>query len=110
VVEGILAAQEKAQPFRCPDGLIEVPMSPVSDIGAFRNGPWKLDWFLTVIRRAIEAVIDKRMVFDFLSHPSCLGVVDPDFRTIDLILDLVKRSDGKAVLVGLDAITERAGA
>jgi hypothetical protein len=37
-------------------------------------------------------------------------VVDPDFRTIDLILDLVKRSDGKAVLVGLDAITERAGA
>ena len=101
--------QSKAQPFRYPDGLIEVPMSPVSDIGAFRNGRWKLDWFLTTVRRAIETVIDQRWAFDFLAHPSCLGVVDPDFRTVDLILDLVKRAEGKATLVGLDALADRAG-
>jgi hypothetical protein len=110
VLDGIVAAQEKAQPFRYSDGLIEVPMSPVSDINAFRTGRWKLDWFLNSIRRAVERVIDKRMVFDFLAHPSCLGVVDPYFRTVDLILDLVKRADGKAVLVGLDALAERARA
>ena len=51
VLRAIVAAQEKAQPFGYPDGLIEVPMSPVSDIGAFRTGRWKLDWFLTAIRR-----------------------------------------------------------
>jgi hypothetical protein len=47
-------------------------------------------------------------VFDFLAHPSCLGVVDPEFKTVDLILDLVKKADGKAVMVGLDALAERA--
>lgn len=108
VYKAIVAAQERAQPFRYPDGLIEVPMSPVSDIGAFRGGRWKLDWFLTAIRRAVEAVMEKRAVFDFLAHPSCLGVVDPDFKTVDLILDMVKKADGKAVVVGLDALAARA--
>src|SRR5207248_2249819 len=103
VLKAIVAANEKAQPFRYPDGLIEVPMSPISDIGAFRNGRWKLDWFLTAIRRSVEKTIETRTVFDFLAHPSCLGVVDPEFKTVELILDLVKRSDGKAGVVGLDA-------
>jgi hypothetical protein len=107
VIKGIVAAQEKAQPFRYPDGLIEIPMSPISDIGAFRNGRWKLDWFLKTIRKAVEKVIETRTTFDFLAHPSCLGVVDPEFKTVDLILDLVKKTDGKAVVVGLDAFAER---
>src|SRR4051794_36432354 len=34
VLKGIVAAQEQAQPFRYPDGLVEVPMGPVSDINA----------------------------------------------------------------------------
>ena len=108
VVDEILAAQERAQPFRYPDGLVEVPMSPVSDINAFRTGRWKLDWFVATIRRVAERVIDKRMVLDFLAHPSCLGVVDPEFRTVDTLLDLVKQSDGKAVIVGLEALAGRA--
>jgi peptidoglycan/xylan/chitin deacetylase (PgdA/CDA1 family) len=107
VLKGIVAAQEKAQPFAYPDGLIEIPMSPVSDISAFRNGRWKLDWFLTATRRAFEATIANRAVFDFLAHPSCLGVVDPECKTVDLILDLVKRSRGNAVVVGLDAVADR---
>jgi hypothetical protein len=110
VLKGIVAAQEQARPFRYPDGLVEVPMSPVSDINAFRTGRWKLEWYLTAIRRAVESVIDRRATFDFLAHPSCLGIVDPDFKTVDLILDLARRSDGKAVVVGLDAVAERAGA
>ena len=107
MLKAIVAAQEKAQPFRYPDGLVEVPMSPVSDIGAFRNGRWNLDWFLTAIRRAVEWSIEKRAVFDFLAHPSCLGVLDPEFKTVEMILDLVKRADGKAVIVGLEAIAQR---
>ena len=109
LLKAIVAAQQQAQPFRYPDGLVEVPMSPVSDIGAFRNGRWKLDWFLTAIRRAAETIITKRHVFDFLAHPSCLGVVDPEFKTVDLLIELVKRSDGKAVLTSLDSFAERAG-
>jgi hypothetical protein len=108
VLSAIVAAQEKAQPFRYADGLVEVPMSPVSDIGAFRNGRWRLDWFLTAVRRAVQWAIDKRAVFDFLAHPSCLGIVDPEFKTVDMILDMVKRADGKAVIVDLATIAARA--
>ena len=106
-LDAVVRAQEKAQPFAYPDGLVEVPMSPVSDINAFRAGRWKLDWFLKAIGRAVDAVIESRGVFDFLGHPSCLYVVDPQFRAIDLILERVQASKGRAAVVGLDAIARR---
>ncbi len=108
VIKGIVAAQEKAQPFKYADGLIEVPMSPISDIGAFRTGRWKLDWYLAAIRKGVEWAIEKRTTFDFLAHPSCLGIVDPECKTVEMILDLVKRSEGRAVVVGLDEFAKRA--
>src|SRR5207248_1445075 len=107
VIENIVQAQRRAQPFVYPNGLVEVPMSPISDIGAFRNGRWRLEWFLRVVREALEWCIAKRAVFDFLCHPSCLYVVDPKFQTIELICDLVRRAGDRAALVTLDRIAER---
>jgi peptidoglycan/xylan/chitin deacetylase (PgdA/CDA1 family) len=104
VLQSIVAAQRNAQPFVYPTGLVEIPMSPISDIGAFRTGRWRLDWFLTAVRRALEWCIDNRAVFDFLCHPSCLYVVDPEFRTIELICDMVRRAGERAALVTLDQI------
>jgi peptidoglycan/xylan/chitin deacetylase (PgdA/CDA1 family) len=104
----IVQAQAEAQPFRYATGLIEAPMSPISDIGAFRTGRWRLEWFLESIRRAVHWTIEHKAVFDFLAHPSCLGVVDPKFRALDLICDLVEASAGRAKLVDLDAIARRA--
>ncbi|MCA9000110.1 MAG: polysaccharide deacetylase family protein, partial [Planctomycetaceae bacterium] len=46
VFASILAAHEQAQPFVYPTGLIEIPMSPISDVGAFRTGRWELNDFL----------------------------------------------------------------
>jgi hypothetical protein len=89
---------------------MEIPMSPISDIGAFRTGRWKLDWFLEAVRRAVTWAIDNGAVFDFLAHPSCLGVVDPEFKTLDLICDLVQAAGDGAELVTLDAIAERTAA
>jgi hypothetical protein len=108
VYESIVKAQQAAQPFVYDKGLIEVPMSPISDIGAFRGGRWKLEWFLRAIRLAIEAVIDQHGVFDFLGHPSCLYVVDPEFRAIDLICDLVKKAGNSAALVDVTTLARRA--
>ena len=53
VMAGILAAQEKAQPFVYPSGLVELPMSPISDVTAFRTGRWPLEAFLEAIRAAV---------------------------------------------------------
>ncbi len=107
-LDAVVRAQEQAQPFVYPDGLVEVPMSPVSDIVAFRTGRWKLDWFLRAVRRAVEWAIERRTAFDFLGHPSCLYVVDPQFRAVDLICDLVRQARGRAVIAGLDAFAARA--
>lgn len=102
-------AASNVQPFRYPTGLVELPMSPISDIGAFRTGRWRLESFLKVIRRGVERSIDRGEVFDFLGHPSCLLVADPEFRTIDLILELVAGTSGRARIADLGAAADRAG-
>lgn len=104
VLHSIIAAQSTAQPFVYPNGLVEIPMSPISDIGAFRTGRWKLDWFLEAIERSVRHCIEHSLVFDFLGHPSCLCVTDPQFRTIDLLCDLVESAGNRAALVTLDQI------
>ncbi len=86
---------------------MKIPMSPISDIGAFRTGQWELDWFLEAIRRAVTWTIEDGAVFDFLARPSCLGVVDSEFRAIDLICDLVQNAGAAAELATLDQIAER---
>ncbi len=108
VFDGIVKAQREAQPFVYPGGLVEVPMSPVSDITAFRGGRWKLDAFLKAVRLGVEWAIESRAVYDFLGHPSCLYVTDPEFRAIDLICGLVRKAGARAALVDLGTIARRA--
>ena len=107
VYASIVRGQAEAQPFVYPTGLIEVPMSPISDVTAFRGGRWKLDWFLTATRRALGWAIENRAVFDFLGHPSVLVVVDPEFRAIDLICDMVEEAGERAAIVDLGTIAGR---
>lgn len=107
VLKSIVDSLAKAQPFAYPDGLIEIPMSPISDIGAFRTGRWKLDWFLKSIRQCVEWTIENGAVFDFLAHPSCLYVVDPEFKAIDLICELVRNAGDRASIVDLGTIARR---
>lgn len=108
VYDSIVKAQQQAQPFVYPTGLIEIPMSPISDVTAFRSNYWKLEYFLKAIRLGVEWAIETGSVFDLLAHPSCLVVEDPNFETIKLICDLVKRAGDRATIVGLDTIALRA--
>ena len=107
VYADIVRAQAAAQPFAYPSGLVEVPMSPVSDVTAFRAHYWKLDWFLKAVRLAVQEAIKTGGVFDFLAHPSCLVVEDPSFEVVKLICDLVKDAGDTAAVVGLGAIAAR---
>lgn len=106
LLRGIDAAQAAAQPFAYPSGLIEVPMSPISDIGAFRNGRWPLAAFLEAIRRGVSWAVEHRAVFDLLSHPSCLVVTDPHFQAVELVCDLANAAGDRAALVDLDTIAQ----
>lgn len=106
VYQSIVDAQARAQPFVYKTGLIEIPMSPISDIGAFRSGRWKLEWFLEAIERSVQWAIDNRAVFDFLGHPSCLYVVDPEFRALDLICKMVADAGDRAEITDLNGIAK----
>jgi len=107
VYRNIVAAQVRSQPFVYPTGLIDIPMNPISDIGAFRGGRWKLEHFLQAVRLGVTWAIENAAVYDFLSHPSCLGVVDPKFKCIDLICDLVEQAKDRAAIVDLQTIASR---
>jgi peptidoglycan/xylan/chitin deacetylase (PgdA/CDA1 family) len=106
VLADIVKSQEVAQPFVYPSGLVEVPMSPPSDVTAFRAGRWKLEFFLDAIRHALTRAIETKAVFDFLGHPSCLYVTDPKFETIEMICDVAKRKG--VPIASLDVLARRA--
>lgn len=106
IFNGIIKAQRDAQPFVYPSGLIDIPMAPISDVGAFRNGKWQLDDFLKATRMGVEWAIENRAVYDFLSHPSVLSVKDPEFKAIDLICNLVQTAGDQATLVDLETIAQ----
>lgn len=108
IYQGIVKAQNDAQPFVYPSGLIDVPMSPLSDIVAFRGGKWDLDHFLKGVRLGVEWAIERGAVYDYLSHPAVLSVKDPEFKTIDMICDIVKKAGDRARIVGLDEMAKRA--
>lgn len=108
VLAAIARAQAEAQPFRYPSGLIDVPMSPVSDVHAFRNCRWPLRAFLAAIRAGVEWAIAHGGAYDFLAHPSVLYPMDPEFRAIDLICDLVEAAGPRAALVDVGTLARRA--
>lgn len=107
VFADIVRAQQEAQPFAYPTGLIEVPMSPISDVTAFRSHYWDLNAFLHAVQLAVEWALDNQAMFDFLCHPSCLVVEDPEFEAVKLICELVNRFEDRAEIVGLDTIAAR---
>lgn len=104
VFQSIVEAQAKAQPVIYPTGLKEIPMSPISDVGALRTGRWPLEDFLEAVRRGIIWAIENQAVYDFLAHPSCLYVADPELKTIDMILKLAGEHNDRAEIVTLDKI------
>jgi hypothetical protein len=109
VLDAITKAQKEAQPFVYKSGLIEVPMSPISDVGAFRNARWRLDSFLKAIRLGVEWAVEHRACFDLLCHPAVLYVHDPEFKVVELLCDLVQQARNRAALVDLGAMARRAG-
>jgi peptidoglycan/xylan/chitin deacetylase (PgdA/CDA1 family) len=109
--QAVADAQKASQPFVYPTGLVEVPMSPIGDVAAFRRKEkkWKIGDFLKMIERCLQWTIENRAAFDLLTHPAIMQWEDPKFRAYELVCNMVAQSGGKAELVGLDAIARRSG-
>lgn len=104
IFRNIVDSHAASQPYIYPSGLVEIPMNAISDVGAFRNSRWQLDHFLEATRRSVAWAIKNRRMFDFLGHPAVLSAMDPEFKTIDMICDLVKWAGEQAAIVDLATI------
>jgi peptidoglycan/xylan/chitin deacetylase (PgdA/CDA1 family) len=109
-LEAIQASQEACLPFAYSSGLVELPMNPPSDVGVMRTGRWKLPDFRKGVQDSLEWAIERGRPWDFLSHPSAIGVADPHYEIIDWIIDTVKRAGPRARLVRLDTVAHAYGA
>jgi peptidoglycan/xylan/chitin deacetylase (PgdA/CDA1 family) len=107
IFRGVVEAQKAAQPFVYPSGLIEIPMSPVSDVVALRTCRWPLKHFQRALREAVAWAIENRAVFDLLCHPSVIGVADPGFETLDMVLEMVRNAGSRAAIVVPETIAQR---
>src|SRR5690606_38473767 len=107
LMAAIVEAQGRAQPYLYASGLVEIPKAPVSDVAAFRTGPWALSDFLESVRRGVEWAIEHRAVYNFAGHSSVLVVKDPEFQVLALMDDLVKQAGDRAEWVIQDQIAER---
>ena len=108
-LEAITAQQDASQPFVYSSGLLELPMNPPSDVGTMRTGRWKLADFRKGVKSSLDWCIERGKVWDLLSHPSAIGVADPNFEVIDMIIDTVKRAGSRARLVSLDTVAQAFG-
>jgi peptidoglycan/xylan/chitin deacetylase (PgdA/CDA1 family) len=104
VFDAIVKAQALAEPEIYPSGLIELPISPVTDIHALRAARWEIADFREAVVRCVEHAIATGGSYRFTAHPSCLTVVDPDCTVIDAICQAVRRAGDRAAIVGLDAV------
>ena len=100
--------QRHSQPFVYPSGLVEIPLSPLTDVNAFRSRKWKLAEYLIAVEKSVRWTIDNGAVYDYEAHPSVMLVEDPEFKTIDMICDLVRSSGKRAAIVDLDTIARQA--
>ena len=108
VREAILESQARAQPFLYSEGIREVPMSPVSDVTAFRTNRWNLNEFVDMTEACVRYAIERQACFDFLAHPSCLVVEDPEFQTIERICEVTRAAGDKAEFCDLASLARRA--
>ncbi len=106
VYAAIRDAQKESQPFVYPTGLVEIPMNPISDVGAFRANYWKREWFLKALRESVTWAIETGSMFDLMAHPSCLVMEDPELESIRLMCELAKAAGPRAKLVGLDEVAK----
>ncbi len=100
----IIQSQASAQPFRYKTGLVEIPMSPISDVNAFRSNFWRLEEFKKAVKLSLKSVISKRQVYDFLCHPSCMLIEDPGHDTLKTIIETVHAEPTIAEIVTLEQI------
>lgn len=85
---------EHLQPYRWPNGLLEIPMMGCSDIGAFRCLDMDLQEFVALLESGLEFASERGLVYSILLHPQVMAARDPHVRVVRRLLDRAGKLGG----------------
>jgi peptidoglycan/xylan/chitin deacetylase (PgdA/CDA1 family) len=75
------------QPYRHPNGLLELPMMGISDIWAFRYMDMEREEWLKMLELGIDTAAEGGHAFSILMHPQVLASRDPHAATMSRVLE-----------------------
>ena len=95
---GVGESVRALQPYRYPNGLLEIPMMGISDIHAYRVRDLDRGEFTRLLEHGIEVAAQEDLAFSILMHPQVQACRDPHG-------GMVRRLVGKALSLSGDVVT-----
>lgn len=77
---------ETLQPYRYPNGLLEIPMMGVSDIWAFRGRDMERREWLELLEAGVELAAEEGWLYSVLMHPAVQAARDPHLATLRRVI------------------------
>jgi peptidoglycan/xylan/chitin deacetylase (PgdA/CDA1 family) len=99
LVRAVAWSVQRLQPYRYPNGLLEIPMMALSDIHAFRTLDLDRGEYLRLLLAALDAARRENLALSLLMHPQVQACRDPHCEVLDALLD---RAEGARVLTNDD--------
>ena len=85
------------QPYRYPNGLLEIPMMGISDIWAFRVLDLEREDWIRLLEAGVDVARKEGLVFSLLMHPAVLAARDPHAATLERLLAKTREEGGCVV-------------
>ena len=80
------ASLDKLQPYRYPNGLLEIPLMGITSIWAFRHMDLDRWEFIDLIKAGVDHAHQNKQVFSLCCHPSDIAARDPHCDMVDAVL------------------------
>lgn len=95
------------QPYYYPSGLLEIPLSGITDVVAWRGyGPDLGEW-LEMLVSGVDYAHEHGLIFMLTTHPAVLAAIDPECQTVDVVLRHALEKEGGVWLPDMEEIAER---
>lgn len=82
------------QPYRYPNGLLEIPMMGLSDIWAFRVLDLEREEWIRLLEYGVDVACERGLIFSVLMHPQVLASRDPHAATVRRVLARTQEKGG----------------
>ncbi len=80
------ASLNTLQPYRYPNGLLEIPLMGITSIWAFRHMDLDRWEFIDLIKAGVDHAHEHKQIFSLCCHPSDIAARDPHCDMVDAVL------------------------